>query len=86
MTWTIWLAKSLELWSAKRAARRSLEALANATSLSGGKGVRRHEIPVALLVAAAVGEADRSAGLAPDGVKERAVALLSRIEAQGGEP
>lgn len=85
VTWTIWLAKSLELWSAKRAARRGLEALSNAPSLRGAeKALAPSRAPIALLVAAALGEADRSAGLASDGVKERAVALLSRIEAQAG--
>ena len=32
-TWTVWLAKTIELWNAKRAARRGLEVLASATSL-----------------------------------------------------
>jgi biopolymer transport protein ExbB len=85
VTWTICLAKSLELWSAKRAARRGLEMLANATNLCGAdKMLAPSRAPVALLVSAAVGEAARSAGLPAEGVKERAVALLSRIEAQAG--
>jgi biopolymer transport protein ExbB len=40
--------------------------------------------PVARFIAAAAGEGDRSNGLAPEGVKDRAATLLSRIEAQAG--
>ena len=39
---------------------------------------------MARFVAAAVGEADRSEGLATEGVKDRAATLLSRIEAHAG--
>lgn len=84
-TWTVWLAKSIELWSAKRNARRGLETLARAASLRGAeKDFAEERGPVARFVSAAVGELDRSAGLPQDGVKERAVALLSRIEARAG--
>jgi biopolymer transport protein ExbB len=84
-TWTVWLAKSVELWSAKRTARRGLETLAHAASLRGAaKELAKARGPVARFVAAAVGELDRSAGLPQEGVKERAVALLSRIEARAG--
>jgi biopolymer transport protein ExbB len=38
--------------------------------------------PVGRLVAAAVGEADRSEGLATEGIKDRAATLLARLEAQ----
>ncbi len=84
-TWTVWLAKTIELWTAKRAARRGLETLASATSLRAAeKALAQARSPVARFAAAAVGEADRSDGLAPDGVKDRAAILLSRIEAKAG--
>jgi biopolymer transport protein ExbB len=84
-TWTVWLAKTIELWRARRLARRSLEALASATSLRAAeKELAQTRSPVARFVAAAANEADRSDRLAPEGVKDRAATLLSRIEAQAG--
>jgi len=88
-TWTVWLAKTLELWNAKRLARRGLEVIASATSLRAAekelaKQPQQARSPLARFVAAAVGEADRSEGLASEGVKDRAATLLSRIEAQAG--
>lgn len=85
MTWTVWLAKTIELWNAKQKAQRDLETLAHAPTLRAAhKELVDARGPVARFVSAAVGELDRSAGLAPDGVKERAMALLSRIEARAG--
>jgi biopolymer transport protein ExbB len=84
-TWTVWLAKTIELWRARRAARQGLEVLAGAKSLRAAeKEFSQTRSPVARFVAAAAGEADRSDGLASDGVKDRAATLLSRIEAQAG--
>jgi biopolymer transport protein ExbB len=84
-TWTVWLAKTIELWRARRVARQALVVLARAKSLRAGeKEFSQTPSPVARLVAAAAGEADRSNGLAPEGVKDRAAILLSRIEAQAG--
>jgi biopolymer transport protein ExbB len=85
VTWTVWLAKTIELWIARRAARQGLEVLANAKNLRAAeKDLAQMRSPVARFVAAAVGEADRSDGLAPEGIKDRAAVLLSRIEAQAG--
>ena len=86
-TWTVWLAKTIELWNAKRAARRGLAVLADAKSLRAADKMLTQEqarSPMARLIGAAVGEADRSEGLAAEGVKDRAATLLSRIEAQAG--
>lgn len=84
-SWTVWLAKTFELWNAKRAVRRGLDTLAAAASLRAAEaGCAQSRSPVARLIAAAAGEADRSDGLALEGVKERAAILLSRIEAQAG--
>jgi biopolymer transport protein ExbB len=84
-TWTVWLAKTIELWNARRLAQQALEVLASAKSLrAAGKELAQMRSPVARFIAAAAGEADRSNGLAPEGVKDRAATLLSRIEAQAG--
>ncbi len=59
--------------------------LARAKSLRAAeKEFSRTRSPAARFVAAAAGEADRSNSLAPEGVKDRAAILLSRIEAQAG--
>jgi biopolymer transport protein ExbB len=81
--WTVMLAKIIELWAANRSARSGLEILAHATSLHGAeKEFGQTKSPVSRLVAAAVGEADRSEGLAAEGIEDRAATLLSRLEAQ----
>jgi biopolymer transport protein ExbB len=81
-TWTVMLAKIIELWAANRSARRGLEMLAHATSLHGAeKECGEAKSPVGRLLAAAAGEADRSEGLAAEGIKDRAATLLSRLEA-----
>jgi biopolymer transport protein ExbB len=85
VTWTVWLAKTIELWNARRAARQGLEVLARAKSLRAAeKEFSQTASPVARFVAAAAGEADRSDSLALEGVRDRAATLLSRIEAQAG--
>ena len=85
VTWTVWLAKTIELWRARQSARQGLKVLASAKSLRAAeREVAQTRSPVARFIAAAAGEADRSDGLAPEGVKDRAAILLSRIEAQAG--
>lgn len=85
VTWTVWLAKTVELWLAGRNARRELETLAKAATLRQAEGeLRGSRAPVAVLVSAAMAEADRSRGLESEGVKERTAVLLSRIEARAG--
>ena len=85
VTWTIWLAKSIDLWTARRAARRDLETLAAASGLPAAQqAFAESSTPVALFVRAAAGEEERSAGLPAEGVKERVGALLSRLEAHAG--
>ena len=85
VTWTLLLAKAVELLAARSRAQAGLAELARAGTLgeaasrmSGGVTV------VGRLVAAALDEGRRSQGLAADGVKERAAALLGRIEARAG--
>jgi biopolymer transport protein ExbB len=84
-TWTVALAKTIEIWEARRLAGRGVEILASATSLRAAEAeLAQKPSPVARLAAAAVEEADRSDGLDSEGIKDRASILLSRIEAQAG--
>jgi len=89
VTWTIWLAKALELAAAKARAGRAVRRLEEAVSLdeaaqaiTGRKGRARGT--VAELVGAAQSERERSSDLGEDGIKERAAIALSRIEARAG--
>ncbi len=85
VTWTIWLAKSIELWAARRSARRDFASLGAAANLAAArKAFEDASSPVALFVRAAASEEERSSGLPADGVKERIAALLSRLEAHAG--
>ena len=82
MTWTVWLAKSLELLGAIRAARGLLDRVTAAPSLQAAVGeAGTSRSPVALLLGAAADEAELSAGLDKEGVKERVASRLDRIEA-----
>ncbi|MET0743456.1 MAG: tonB-system energizer ExbB [Microvirga sp.] len=87
VTWTIGLAKALELIAARGRAHRALRRVQEADDLSdavrrvgsdGGSG------PVGTLLAAAGAEVKRSTDLPAEGVKERVAAALSRIEAGSG--
>ncbi len=81
VTWTIWLAKVIELHVAKRRTRiavielQQLNSLSTAVEKLGGAGD-----PVARLLHAAMAEA-QSSEVAGDGLKERIAWLLERIEA-----
>ena len=85
VTWTVWFAKSLELFAARRRARKQLAILASEETLAAvqanftdAKGA------VAQMVAAGAGELERSAYLSTEGIKERTAALIARIEARAG--
>jgi biopolymer transport protein ExbB len=85
-TWTVWLAKSLELAAARRRVRRAVRAIAAADNLDAALGVLDSEAgPAALLareakeeVALSSGQGERVEG---DGLKERVASRLGRIEA-----
>jgi len=89
VTWTIWLAKTLELMGAKLRLRRALKAIQSAMTLDeaitriGGWGG-----PAPAMLRAAGEEARRSdpaiAHAGGAGLKERVSSLLSRIEASAG--
>ncbi|WFE76954.1 tonB-system energizer ExbB [Roseinatronobacter sp. S2] len=87
VTWTVWLAKTLELWGMRARARSALKVLARSTTLNeaqnrlkAGRGIVGH------MLAETVQEVEQSlpalnhAGGA--GLKERVAAALSRSEAQ----
>jgi biopolymer transport protein ExbB len=81
-TWTVWLAKSIELLTAKRRARAALRALGEVGSLA--EAVERlggQAGPTAALVAAAATETRMSHGFPGEGLKERVASRLERIEA-----
>src|SRR5690606_35287533 len=86
MTWTVWLAKSLELAAARRRALRAFDCILKAGSLEGAaRALGRETGPVALFVRAARHEAEASAAALPlgaAGLKERVASHLGRIEAQ----
>jgi biopolymer transport protein ExbB len=86
LTWTIWLAKSLELWSARRRLRRAQRALTAAQSFAeGAPAARAASRHVARLLDAVETEFRRSPDLRDtDGIKERVAARFERIEAAVG--
>jgi biopolymer transport protein ExbB len=83
LTWTIWLAKSLELWGARRRLARAQRSLAAAESLAEGARAAAAASPhVAKLIEAVETELHRSPDLRDiDGIKERITARFERIEA-----
>jgi biopolymer transport protein ExbB len=86
VTWTIWLAKSLEILGGKLRARRAAHAISNAATLmQAGRALGHNNGPGALLVRAAEEEAALSVGalahVSGEGLKERVTSRLSRIEA-----
>jgi biopolymer transport protein ExbB len=85
VTWTVWLAKTLELRRAKRGARAALDVLLPARSLAEAADAttpRRHV--VAQLIAAAQNELRDSPDLRHEGIKERLSWQLDRIELAAG--
>jgi biopolymer transport protein ExbB len=86
VTWTIWLAKSLEIFGGKLRISRAVRAIGDAATLKqASRALDRSGGPGALLVRAAEEEAALSAGaldhVGGDGLKERVTSRLSRIEA-----
>jgi biopolymer transport protein ExbB len=82
MTWTVWLAKSVELRTMTRRTRQGLAAVSAARSL--GEAARRisQQGLAADLVQATLSELTLSADLPIEGVKERVASRLERIEAE----
>ncbi|BAT61416.1 biopolymer transport protein ExbB [Variibacter gotjawalensis] len=85
LTWTVWLAKGIELYSARLVAHRSLKALSQARDLHEGSETIGNRGTVRSLVNAAQLELDMSADLhEKEGIKDRIASRLSRIEAAAG--
>jgi len=81
VTWTVWVAKSIELFGARRAVRRGLRALAESTTLAQAHEKLRNDTgPVAQLMQAAANESRLSINLRAEGLKERIAWQAERIE------
>jgi biopolymer transport protein ExbB len=81
VTWTVWVAKTLELRSARGAVRRDLRVLNNSVTLAQAHDqLREGDSPVSQLMRAAGQEIRLSANLRADGLKERIALQLERIE------
>ncbi|HWB52477.1 MAG TPA: tonB-system energizer ExbB [Stellaceae bacterium] len=80
VTWTVWLAKTIELAALKRQLRRALVVLDNARSLSDAAPAAQEMGPAAALVGAALRESEVADGN-PDSIKERVASRIERIEA-----
>ncbi len=81
VTWTVFVAKSLELRSARIEARQGLRILNNSTTLvQAHEQLRNSTSPVAQLMQAAAQEIRLSANARGDGLKERIAWQLERIE------
>jgi biopolymer transport protein ExbB len=85
VTWTVALAKGIEVLAAKRRLRRGLCLLAQARSLAEAGAQLGEGGAVAALIEAALAEVRVSADAADkEGIKERVALRLSRIEAEAG--
>jgi biopolymer transport protein ExbB len=85
VTWTIWVAKSIELLGARVTVRRGLRMLAeSATFAQAHEKLRGGSGPVAQLMRAAANEIKLSANLRADGLKERIAWQSERIEMAAG--
>jgi tonB-system energizer ExbB len=86
VTWTVWLAKTIEIVLAKRRVQAALNVLAKARSVAEGvEQLANGKGEVAQLLQAAVAELKLSAGTSEHaGIKERVASRLERIEARYG--
>lgn len=84
LTWTVALAKFIELWLLKRKLLPALGKLEGARSLSEAQGALEGALgdrgPVAALTRAALIEVANTDYGSPDGIKERVASRLERIE------
>jgi biopolymer transport protein ExbB len=84
VTWTVWLAKTIELAVAKRSARKAVAVLANAGSLADACHSVAKGAAAGFLAAASAELRVSAEALDKDGVKERIASRLERIEAAHG--
>jgi len=82
VTWTIWLAKTIELRRKSTLARRGLSLLERDTALADAERKSRDgSDAVAQIIQSAAREASLSGGIFDDGFKERIALRLDRVEA-----
>src|SRR5579872_7128857 len=82
VTWTVWLAKTIELQAAKNLARRRLALLEQGGSLSDAvHACEAKRDAVAQLIVSTAREAELSDGTVDEGFKERVALRLERVEA-----
>jgi biopolymer transport protein ExbB len=85
VTWTVWLAKSIEIFFAKRRVRAAAKELAGIRSLEEVQRLAEIQGEVAQFLGAAAAELKLSPSLSDtDGIKERIASRLERIEASYG--
>jgi len=89
LTWTVWLAKSLQLFGARTRAKRGLKAVTQARQLQDAlQALEKRGGVVATMVRAAQHEMSLSDAaidqVGGDGVKDRVASALARIEARAG--
>jgi biopolymer transport protein ExbB len=85
VTWTVWLAKSYELWTAKKKARIALGVLTRARSLAEAQEqFNDARDAVSRLVQSATLEMQLSVNTSAEGLKERVAWLLERLEISAG--
>lgn len=81
VTWTVWLAKTIELRSAKRLALRRIRMLETGGSLGDAlRACGDERDAVAQLITSTAREAKLSGGIIDDGFKERVGLRLDRVE------
>jgi biopolymer transport protein ExbB len=82
VTWTVWLAKTIELQAAKNLARRRLAMLERGVTLSDAvRACETKRDAVAQLITSTAREAELSDDIIDDGFKERVALRLERVEA-----
>ncbi len=85
VTWTVGLAKGLEVMVARRRLRRGLRVLTQARALADAACQLDERHAVATLLEAALSEVELSVDAAEkEGIKERVALRLSRVEAEAG--
>jgi biopolymer transport protein ExbB len=82
VTWTVWLAKTIELRVAKKVARRRLKMLEGGGNLLDAvRACEADRDAVAQLILSTAREAELSDGIIDEGFKERVALRLERVEA-----
>jgi biopolymer transport protein ExbB len=81
-TWTVWLAKTIELRVARKLAHRRLKMLEGGSNLTDAvRACEADRDAVAQLILTTAREAELSVGTTDDGFKERVALRLERVEA-----